>query len=288
MTESQERPLHELLSHSLVDIYVGASSTRFPLHEKLLCAKSPFFQKIFHSSSSPFSTPRSTSKFAGKSKSFALPDDDYDAFTTFVGWLYSGSVPKPTSEADLGALFELYLMGEKWAVKSLCAETLARVRDWYRDSDTYPGLRRVQYIYANTVPESPMRRMLVSATARMLVTKDPDVEQPIPMHWDKALRKNGQLAVDLIRMVQEWRIEETKVPDARKGDLVENVKQHGLGSGIDAKVDGEVEEAMKKGEVDDTLINGDDDDDDDDLIDGEGLNGDIEQLPNGFKSEDEE
>ena len=183
-------------------------------------------------------------------------------------------------------------MGEKWAVKALCGETLERVRDWYRDSDTYPGLRRVQYIYANTTPESPMRRLLVSATARMLVTKDPNVEQPIPMHWDKALRKNGQLAVDLIRMVQEWRIEETTVPDARKGDAVGDIKKQGLGAGMDAKVDGEVEEAMKRGGVDDTLVNGDEEDTgedtEDELSDGQEAEGDEETLPNGIKAEEEE
>ncbi|KAL9085515.1 MAG: hypothetical protein Q9165_007560 [Trypethelium subeluteriae] len=288
MTDSQERSLHELLSHSLVDIYVGASSIRFPLHEKLLCARSPFFQKIFHSSSSPFSTPRPTSKSPSKSKSFALPEDDTDAFTTFVGWLYGGSVSTPRSEADLGGLFELYLMGEKWAVKALCGETLEHVRDWYRESDTYPGLRRVQYIYANTSPESPMRRMLVSATARMLVTKDPDAEQPIPMHWDKALRKNGQLAVDLIRMVQEWRIEESKVPDARKGDIVGDVKKQGLGDAIEEKVDGEVEEAMKRGEVDDTLVNGDDEDSEEEVANSEDTQDEQGLLPNGVKTEDED
>ncbi|KAI9686805.1 MAG: hypothetical protein M1820_010567 [Bogoriella megaspora] len=289
MAESQERPLHELLSHSLVDIHVGPTSTRFPLHEKLLCARSPFFQKIFHSTSSPFATPKASSK----PKSFALPDDDTDAFTTFVGWLYGGSLPFPREEAHLGGLFELYLMGEKWAVKSLCAETLERVRDWYRDSDTYPGLRRVQYVYANTTAESPMRRLLVSATARMLVTKDPNAEQPIPMHWDKALRKNGQLAVDLIRMIQEWRIEETKVPDARRGDVVSDVKRHGLGNEINSKVDDEVEEALKRGEVDDTLVNGEDEDEDEiDEEAEEDASGEVgveeEKTGNGNKEEQSE
>ena len=84
------------------------------------------------------------------------------------------------------------------------------VREWYKYSDTYPGLRRVQYIYANTEDGSPMRHMLVHSVARLMV-----LEKGIPPHWDKALRKNGQLAVDIIKAIQDWRLSEEVVPDAR-------------------------------------------------------------------------
>lgn len=56
-----------------------------------------------------------------------------------------------------------------------------------------------------------MRHMLVHAVARMMV-----IEKGIPAHWDKALRKNGQLAVDIIKAIQDWRLEEEVVPDARE------------------------------------------------------------------------
>jgi hypothetical protein len=42
------------------------------------------------------------------------------------------------------------------------------------------------------------------------------IEKGIPAHWDKALRKNGQLAVDIIKAIQDWRLEEEIVPDARE------------------------------------------------------------------------
>jgi len=201
MAEAQEKPLHDLLSHSMVDIYVGAENTHWILHEKLLCTRSKFFNKIFYSG---------YKNVGSGNKTFGLPDEEAEPFRLFVGWLYSGHVPSPEEESDLGNLFELYLMAEKWQVAALVKEVLDSVRRWYRTSDTYPGLRRVQYIYANTDTESPMRQLLVSSVARQLVTED------MPPHWQKALRKNGQLAVDLIRTIMLWRLDPESVPDARE------------------------------------------------------------------------
>lgn len=185
----------------MVDIYVGPENTHWILHEKLLCHHSPFFRKIFYSKTSTSS----------RTQSFGLPDEEDTPFKTFVGWLYSSSLPVPREEADLGTCFDLYLMAEKFEIPALIADVLQVVREWYKYSDTYPGLRRVQYVYANTEDGSPMRHMLVHAVARMMVT-----EKSMPQHWDKALRKNGQLAVDIIRAIQDWRLDEAMVPDARE------------------------------------------------------------------------
>jgi hypothetical protein len=200
----------------MVDIYVGDENTHWILHEKLLCHHSPFFRKIFYAKGST-------------TQSFGLPDDDDNAFKTFVGWLYSSSLPVPREESDLGVLFDLYLMAEKFQIPNLIADVLQVVREWYKFSDSYPGLRRVQYIYANTENGSPMRHMLVHSIARMMV-----LEKGLPAHWDKALRKNGQLAVDVICAIQDWRLDEEVVPDARDDpaegedliDVEEEIKQN--------------------------------------------------------------
>ncbi|KAF9701582.1 hypothetical protein EKO04_000163 [Ascochyta lentis] len=216
MSGAHEKPLNELLSRSMVDIYVGEENTHWILHEKLLCHHSPFFRKIFYAKGS-------------NTQTFGLPEDDDNAFKTFVGWLYSSSLPVPREESDLGVLFELYLMAEKFQIPNLIADVLQVVREWYKFSDSYPGLRRVQYIYANTENGSPMRHMLVHSIARMMV-----LEKGLPAHWDKALRKNGQLAVDIICAIQDWRLDEDVVPDARDDpaegedliDVDEEIKQN--------------------------------------------------------------
>ena len=55
-----------------------------------------------------------------------------------------------------------------------------------------------------------MREMMVGSVARFLT-----LGEQIPKHWDGALRRNGQLAVDIIRAIQEWHLEGRSVPDVR-------------------------------------------------------------------------
>jgi len=201
-SQPREKPLNELLSHSMVDLYVGSENTHWILHEKLLCYRSKFFSSIFYKKSAT----------KNSNKVFGLPDEDDAPFRLFVGWLYSSKIAVPDKEGDLTDLLDLYLMGEKWSIAALVKDTLDAVRKFYRQTDTYPGLRRVQYIYANTDRESPMRQLLVGSIARMLVLSD----SGIPQHWDKALRRNGQLAVDMIIAMQDWRVHGEDVPDPRE------------------------------------------------------------------------
>ncbi|KAF2025304.1 hypothetical protein EK21DRAFT_104048 [Setomelanomma holmii] len=213
----------------MVDIYVGPENTHWILHEKLLCHYSPFFRRIFYAKNS-------------NTTSFGLPEEEDAPFKTFVGWLYSSSLPVPREEADLGLLFDLYLMAEKFQIPNLVADVLQVVREWYKYSDSYPGLRRVQYVYANTEEGSPMRHMLVHTVARMMV-----IEKGIPAHWDKALRKNGQLAVDIIKAIQDWRLDEEVVPDAR--DEPEDAEDLVDVEAETEKLDQQAEEDIENGEV---------------------------------------
>jgi hypothetical protein len=216
----------------MVDIYVGPENTRWILHEKLLCHYSPFFRRIFYAKNT-------------NTTSYGLPEEEDAPFKTFVGWLYSSSLPVPREEADLGLMFDLYLMAEKFQIPNLVADVLQVVREWYKYSDSYPGLRRVQYVYANTEEGSPMRHMLVHAVARMMV-----IEKGMPAHWDKALRKNGQLAVDIIRAIQDWRLDEEAVPDARDEpeDAEELVDVEAETQKLDQEAEAEIEGTQEEGE----------------------------------------
>lgn len=223
----------------MVDIYVGPENTHWILHEKLLCHHSPFFRKIFYGKDN-------------KTTSYGLPEEEDPTFKCFVGWLYSTSLPVPREEADLGVLFDLYLLAEKLQIPSLIQDVLQVVREWYKYSDSYPGLRRVQYIYANTEEGSPMRHMLVHSVARLMV-----LENGIPQHWNKALRKNGQLAVDIISAIQEWRLGEEVVPDARDDpeqaeELLDEEVEKAEQEAADAEAEEADNEETEENDADDT------------------------------------
>lgn len=201
-----------LLSRDMVDIYVGPENTHWILHEKLLCHRSRFFRNIFYN------------KKGSKNSAYGLPDEEDEPFRYFVGWLYADSLPVIKEEKELAPMFDLYLMGEKWEIRKLVVDCLEAVRRWYHDTDTWPGLRRVQYVYSNTAPESAMRQLLVSCVARMLVTGGGGMGG-MPAHWENALRKNGQLATDIILCVQRWHIEPDSVPDEREGSVMSLVDE---------------------------------------------------------------
>lgn len=236
MSSPHEKPLHTLLTSSLVDIYVGPESTHWSLHEKLLCHYSPFFASKFYTKGKP----------SASSKSFGLPDEEDYPFELLVGWLYSRSLRYPEEEKDIGPLLELYLLSEKLEIRKLSDDVVEYVRAYYHNNESYPGLRRVQYIYANTQEDNPMREMMVGSIARYLTLND-----SIPAHWEKALKRNGQLAVDIIRSIQRWHLEGPSVPDARDVSLDRGREINAVGfSEVNGADDASSFEDIKKEESD--------------------------------------
>ncbi|KAL8756073.1 MAG: hypothetical protein Q9184_004612 [Pyrenodesmia sp. 2 TL-2023] len=240
--EKPQKPLHELLTHTLVDIYVGEENSHYPLHEKLLCYHSPYFASIFYNKSNSSS----------RTKEFGLPEVDDTAFGLFVGWLYSRALRYPEQESDIGPLLDLYFLASKLQITALETDIVDTVRAFYHNNETYPGLRRVQYVYANTDEDNVMREMMVGSVARFLTLSD-----SIPEHWAKALKKNGQLSVDIIRSIQEWHLEARNVPDARDASVDRGRNTFKGPVGFSAVEGGsEMEDVKEESEMEDGHVNG--------------------------------
>lgn len=145
----------------------------------------------------------------------------------------------------------------------LCSDVVELVREFYHSTSTYPGLRRVQHIYAETDEDNEMREMMVASVARQLTTSD-----KIAAHWATALQRNGQLAVDIIRAIQQWNLEERSIPDFRDGS-----RTRGRAGAAFSAVEREVTESVETGGTGDTDLG------------VESLNSDMEKSQ--IKSEDE-
>lgn len=189
----------------MVNIYVGPENTHWILHERLLCYYSPYFADIFYADDK-----KPEMQKARRNKTYGLPDEEDLPFEMLVGWLYSRDIKVPKEEKDIGPLLDLYLLSEKLRMDRLSTELVEAVSDYYYQSKTYPALRRVQHIYSNTDNDNQMREMMVGSVAKLLTTSE-----KIPAHWAAALQRNGQLAVDIIRSIQQWKLEENSIPDAR-------------------------------------------------------------------------
>lgn len=141
-------------------------------------------------------------------------------------------------------------------MEKLSSEVVDCVRAYFHNNETYPGLRRVQYVYANTAEDNEMREMMVGAIARYLTLSD-----TIPQHWDNALKNNGQLSVDIIRSIQQWHLEGRSVPDVR--DLSQERGREKVGfshveegqSGVSANGNGSMRDtSIKEEDVDNSGI----------------------------------
>lgn len=202
-----------LLTTALVNIYVGTENTHWVLHERLLCYHSSFFRRLFYSADFE----------ASKTKAYGLPDTEDLPFELFVGWLYSKTVKPPTIEKDIGPLLDLYLFSEQLEIDKLGHDVVEAVRNYYYNEETYPSLRRVQYVYANTEEDNELREIMVGSVARLLTLSD-----KIPAYWENALKNNGQLSVDIIRSIQNWHLEGSKVPDVRDASVERGREQVGF------------------------------------------------------------
>ena len=196
--EAADKPLHALLSNAIVTVYVGSEGVSYPLHEKLLCYHSPVLRRHFYAKHT-------------RNTSYGLEDEEPETFDLLLGFLYGGRLPEPHQEADVGPLLDLYLLAERLGMQRPGAACVEAVRTFYQGAAKYPSLRRVQYIYDRMGAEDPMREMLVGSVARDLALGD-----GIPSHWAKALGRNGPMAVDIIRAIQDWHLESRSVPDVRE------------------------------------------------------------------------
>lgn len=102
-------------------------------------------------------------------------------------------------------------------------DVVEAVRNYYYNEETYPSLRRVQYVYANTGADNEMREMMVGSVARLLT-----LSNKIPTYWENALKNNGQLSVDIIRSIQHWHLEGRTVPDVRDSSVERGREQTGF------------------------------------------------------------
>lgn len=225
-----------MLDSTSVDVFVGEEKTRWALPKKLLCHHSPVFAKAFesgdHEDASDDGSVTPSQNNQGKRKSYNLLDEENATFQLLIAYFYARTFPPATSEQGVGPLLDLYLLALRLEIDSLSIAVVDAVREWYHKSSTYPGLRRVQYIYANTDEDNEMREMMVSSVARLLTTTD-----TIPLHWAKALQRNGQFAVDIIRAIQLWHLEERSIPDVRDSSIGRDRKMKGGFSAVERQED---------------------------------------------------
>ncbi|KAJ6031606.1 hypothetical protein N7540_002338 [Penicillium herquei] len=146
------------LSAGMVHLNVGPSGTPFDVHVELLCSYSPYFDSIYSN--------RTVEPIPSDPISF--PEDDPDVFAELLAWMYHGdnSIDIP-SRSDVFFLLKLWILAAKFEVSKLQNHVMQLCKIGFdKKPDRILDEEKIQYVYTNTWPQSPLRLFLVDHWAR--------------------------------------------------------------------------------------------------------------------------
>lgn len=148
-----------VLGDEVVTIYVGPERKKSIVHKKLLCNRSSFFAKAFNGSF----------KEAQEGVMY-LPEDNADAFSLLVDFLYRGIVPKIVGKFDphkssISPLRFFYFLAEKLCMSDLMDRIIDEISKYCAQEGMKLGDQAIRVIYANTHDKSKLRAYCVANLA---------------------------------------------------------------------------------------------------------------------------
>ncbi|TVY15177.1 hypothetical protein LARI1_G007255 [Lachnellula arida] len=140
----------------IVTIHVGPERKAFAIHKNLICNRSDFFSKAFNG---PFKE--------GVDGTMHLPEDDPEAFSALVVWIYRDQLPlfpseRFTDDRDgceryIDILLPFFLLAEKLCINALANQIMDRIQDVQLKHDSLFSCSQLEDIYANTHRGSKVR-----------------------------------------------------------------------------------------------------------------------------------
>ncbi|KAF2007736.1 hypothetical protein P154DRAFT_419660, partial [Amniculicola lignicola CBS 123094] len=179
-----------------IEVVVGQDPDKksFHVHELAICDRSEFFRNAMKPE---WASQRQDGRIV------ELPEDDPEAFSFYMIWLYSGRIPTlpdphvpPTSESH-HTLAYAYVLGERLLdndFKNAIADTyVLYARGMPPAKRFYPSNEEIRVIYEGTRESSPLRKLLVDIWAcrgkHEWIENDPDLPKDFMVEITKALLK---------------------------------------------------------------------------------------------------
>jgi BTB/POZ domain len=145
---------------------VGDQHEIFGIHERLIRASSPFFDKAM-----------SDKWQESLQRSIQLPDDEPKIFQLYVHWLYYDTFPVFSDEpgssgnAEYLELIKAYILSDKLldsrfqnaVIDAIIEKSVSKARD---GSYWFPVGEAIDYAYSNTNESAPIRKLLVDLYVR--------------------------------------------------------------------------------------------------------------------------
>jgi hypothetical protein len=139
---------------TVVTVEVGAEKKAFSVHKDLLIFYSDYFRGAFNGS---FSEAAS-----GK---ISLVDESGDVFDVINRFIYTRQLSDDIeSDLEFEMLIKAWLFGDKYLMPSLQNRVMSVLIEKIAKNDELPT-PHLELIYNNTLPGSPLRKLLVDYTA---------------------------------------------------------------------------------------------------------------------------
>lgn len=149
----------------MIEVVVGEDASLWVIHKKLLCAQSSFFQAAINS------------RFReGTERRVVLEEDDNDAFSIFVQWLYSGFF----TTISLRILLHAYVLGDKLGASSFQSLAFDKIYSMNVGCCRFTPEQAV-WVSANTLPESTLREFAMDTLALSLLNNTLELSRE---DWD--------------------------------------------------------------------------------------------------------
>ncbi|PLB45789.1 hypothetical protein P170DRAFT_428976 [Aspergillus steynii IBT 23096] len=151
-------PLDKSTLSGITRINVGTPETAFDVHIELLRSCSPFFDRLF----------KDHTLVEIQTNPVPLPNEDPDLFGDLISWLYRGTLSQYLVAQDSAFfLFRLWILGARFEMPGLQNYVISH---FLVVMNTQPGgvydKEKIDYVYDNTQPGSPLRRLAVDMWAR--------------------------------------------------------------------------------------------------------------------------
>ena len=196
MKQLNRSPLFGGLGLEVLDIFVGENLRHFRVYKKLLCAKVPYFQKMFASGFKEVIE-----------KTVRMPEDDPDAFNQFLEWFYKGAL-QPVNIAketrDGGPLFnrvKLYRFAEKHCLDVLMDLAISSIMTCHVKNKSMPNYTSIKYGYPETDTSSKLRSFMSKALARILRNQVEGGSWPAT-DISRLMIDNEELSLDVLRLMR--------------------------------------------------------------------------------------
>ncbi|KAL8782172.1 MAG: hypothetical protein Q9213_005643 [Squamulea squamosa] len=158
------------LTDEVVTILIGPEERPFYIHKALLSSKSPYFKAAFEGSFRE-----------AADKAIRLPEEDPKLFPYYVLWVYEKPL-ETEHPISLGENCRLHILADKFGSEQLQNLTVDNIRRQAVDDPRSIDLNSttINCVYDATLPDSPLRRILVDLLAWQLYSDNLDLADADP------------------------------------------------------------------------------------------------------------